>query len=82
MSKIAPNGGQGFELWSLVNKFTLAFAAKAVPGTPLLNDRASSLAAGSAARSSAKLRAVLYAGVPCALKLVAVALLAVTKLKD
>jgi len=27
MAVISPNGGQGFGLWTLVSKFTLAFAA-------------------------------------------------------
>ncbi len=80
MAKVSPNGGQGFGLWSLVNKFTLAFAAVLL--LPLLER--SGFVAGSVELPEQALNTltVLYAGVPCALKLVAIALLASTKLED
>lgn len=79
MSYISPNGGQGFGLWSLVSKFTLAFAAIAL--LPLLEGQG--FAAGT--NNSAEvltLLTVLYALVPSVLKLVAIALLAMTNLED
>lgn len=79
MSYISPNGGQGFGLWSLVSKFTLAFAAIAL--LPLLEGQG--FAAGT--NDSAEvltLLTVLYALVPSVLKLVAIALLAMTNLED
>ncbi len=80
MSRIAPNGGQGFGLWSLVSKFTLAFAAVVL--LPLLDW--SGFVAGAAQMPASALTTltVLYALVPSILKLVAIALLAVTKLED
>ena len=79
MSHIAPNGGQGFGLWSLVSKFTLAFAAVFL--LPLLESTGFD-AGGSNSEGALTMLSVLYAGVPTALKLVAIALLAVTKLED
>jgi len=79
MSYISPNGGQGFGLWSLVSKFTLAFAAIAL--LPLLEGQG--FAAGT--NNSAEvltLLTVLYALVPSVLKLVAIALLTMTNLED
>lgn len=79
MATVSPNGGQGFGLWSLVSKFTLAFAAAAL--LPVLE--ASGFRAGEG-NSDAALSTLtyLYALVPCALKLVAVALLAATTLEE
>lgn len=80
MSIIAPNGGQGFGLWSLVSKFTLAFAAVVL--LPLLEG--AGFRSGSATQPTEAIETlvVLYALVPSALKLVAIALLAATKLED
>ncbi|MGR3434580.1 MAG: MFS transporter [Shimia sp.] len=80
MAAISPNGGQGFGLWSLVSKFALAFAAIAL--LPLLE--ASGFEAGSATNppEALVLLTILYALVPCALKLLAIALLWTTDLKD
>ena len=80
MSVISPNGGQGFGLWSLVNKFTLAFAAVLL--LPLLEN--AGFVSGSADLPTEALNrlTVLYAGVPCALKLVAIAMLAAITLED
>ncbi|MEL6550540.1 MAG: MFS transporter [Pseudomonadota bacterium] len=78
MAAISPNGGQGFGLWSLVQKFTLAFAAIAL--LPLLE--ASGFEAGSATQPSEALTllTILYALVPCGLKVIAIAILARTDL--
>jgi len=80
MAAISPNGGQGFGLWSLVSKFTLAFAAVLL--LPLLET--AGFAAGAAAQPDAALAMLttLYALVPSLLKLVAIGLLAMTKLED
>jgi len=80
MAVISPNGGQGFGLWSLVNKFTLAFAAALL--LPLLE--ASGFRAGDPDVPAAALTmlTVLYALVPSVLKLVAIALLAFTQLEE
>ena len=77
METIAPNASEGFALWGFVSKFTLAFAAIAL--LPLLE--ASGFVSG-AANSNAALTTLtlLYAGVPCALKLVAIGLLIATPL--
>ncbi len=79
MGQVSPNGGQGFGLWSLVNKLTLAFAAVVL--LPLL-ELAGFRAGSDNPASALTLLTVLYAGVPCALKLVAIALLVATKLED
>jgi GPH family glycoside/pentoside/hexuronide:cation symporter len=79
MAKVAPTAGQAFGLWSLVTKFTLAFAAVAL--LPLLEARG--FVTGTANPPEAlALLTVLYALLPCALKLVAVALLAATKIEE
>lgn len=79
MARVAPEAGQAFGLWSLVNKFTLAVAAVVL--LPALE--------GSGFRPGAEndaaalwMLTVLYALVPCALKLVAIALLATTPLDE
>lgn len=81
MAQISPSAAEGFGLWSFVSKLTLAFAA--VTLLPLL-ERAG-FQSGSASDSPQEallLLALLYAGVPCALKVVAIALLAVTDLSE
>ena len=80
MSVIAPNGGQGFGLWSLVSKFTLAFAAVVL--LPLLEGAGFQSGGSSQPEAAIGTLVVLYALVPSALKLVAIALLAATKLED
>ncbi|MBK1634318.1 MFS transporter [Rhodovulum adriaticum] len=78
MAQIAPNAGQAFGLWSFVSKFTLAFAA--VTLLPLLE--AAGFRAGAENDASALVMlGVLYALVPCALKLMGIALLAAVPLK-
>lgn len=76
MQVIAPTGADGFGLWSFVNKATLALAAIAL--FPILD------AAGFEPGEQNTLDALwsltlLYAGLPLALKLVALALLARTR---
>lgn len=79
MSVISPNGGQGFGLWSLVSKFTLAFAAVFL--LPLLEWHGF-VVGGDNTPSVLMLLTALYALVPSVLKLVAIGLLAMTKLED
>jgi GPH family glycoside/pentoside/hexuronide:cation symporter len=79
MARIAPDAGQAFGLWSFVSKFTLAFAA--VTLLPLLD--ASGFTAGTDNPEAAlSTLTILYALVPCALKCVAIAILAATPLKE
>ena len=79
MATVSPNGGQGFGLWSLVSKFTLAFAAAAL--LPILE--VNGFRAGDVNSEQALTTLTyLYALVPCALKLIAVALLAATSLEE
>ncbi|MEX5727681.1 GPH family glycoside/pentoside/hexuronide:cation symporter [Rhodovulum iodosum] len=77
MAQIAPNAGQAFGLWSFVSKFTLAFAA--VTLLPLL-DLAGFSAGADNPQTALTMLSVLYALVPCALKLIAIALFAATPL--
>ena len=80
MAAISPNGGQGFGLWAMVNKFTLAFAAASM--LPLLDW--SGFQAGNTAQPALAMTMLmlLYAVVPSFLKLLAIALLAAIKLED
>ena len=80
MSVIAPNGGQGFGLWSLVSKFTLAFAAVVL--LPLLEAAGFQSGNPSQPQEAVVTLVALYALVPSVLKLVAIALLVATKLED
>jgi GPH family glycoside/pentoside/hexuronide:cation symporter len=79
MAVIAPNAAQAFGLWSFVSKFTLAFAA--VTLLPLLQSAGFASGAENPAEALILLSA-LYALVPCALKLIAIALLAATRLPE
>jgi GPH family glycoside/pentoside/hexuronide:cation symporter len=80
LSVISPNGGQGFGLWNLVNKFTLAFAAVLL--LPLLERSGFQAGATALPAKAITMLTVLYALVPSLLKLVAIGLLLVTKLED
>lgn len=80
MAEVSPNGGQGFGLWSLVNKFTLAFAAVLL--LPLLENAGFVSGATDVPQDALNRLTVLYAGVPCVLKLVAIAMLATITLED
>lgn len=80
MAQISPSASEGFGLWSFVSKLTLAFAAVAL--LPML-ERAGFQSGGAENPAEAlELLTVLYAAVPCALKLIAIALLAMTDLKE
>ncbi|MCF7699291.1 MFS transporter [Loktanella sp. M215] len=79
MAVVSPNGGQGFGLWSLVNKLTLAFAAAVL--LPLL-EQAGFVSGSDSPAGALTLLTWLYAGVPCGLKLLAIALLSATTLED
>ena len=80
MAHVSPNGGQGFGLWSLVSKFTLAFAAAVL--LPIL--QLAGFSSGTADNPAFALSTLtlLYALVPCILKLVAIGLLAATPLEE
>ena len=80
MAAISPNGGQGFGLWNLVNKFTLAFAAVVL--LPLLERSGFQAGAADLPAEAITMLTVLYALVPSLLKLVAIGLLIATKLED
>ncbi len=73
MAEIAPEAGQGFGLWSFASKLTLAFAAAIL--LPLL-ESAGFTTGGANPESALRTLTVLYALVPCVLKLAAIALLA------
>ena len=70
---------RGFGLWSFASKFTLAFAAAVL--LPLL-DRAGFTSAGPNPETALATLGALYALLPCALKLVAAALLAATPIRE
>ncbi|MBD0866534.1 MAG: MFS transporter, partial [Rhodobacteraceae bacterium] len=79
MAELSPLATEGFGLWSFATKFTLAFAAVAL--LPLLE--LSGFAAGPENDPPAlAMLTLLYAGVPCALKLLAILLVATTKLEE
>lgn len=80
MAVVSPNGGAGFGLWGLMNKFTLAFAA--VTLLPLLEFAGFTAGAADQPATALTMLTVLYALVPSILKLLAIALLAVTRLED
>lgn len=66
LAVISPNGGQGFGLWSFVNKFALAFAA--VTLLPLLEWNGFQAGRVEQTSDSLVLLSALYAGVPSLLK--------------
>ncbi|EEB83799.1 MFS transporter [Roseobacter sp. GAI101] len=80
MAKIAPSAAEGFGLWSLVSKFTLAFAA--VTLLPILH--AAGFDSGALVTPPEALTTLvwLYAGLPCVLKSAAVALLVGANLQE
>ena len=77
MAKIAPNAAEGFGLWALVSKLSLAFAAVVL--LPML-ERAGFTSGGDNTEASLWLLTLLYAAVPCGLKCLAIALLATTQM--
>ncbi|MEN8891448.1 MFS transporter [Planktotalea arctica] len=79
MAKIAPNAAEGFGLWAFVSKLSLAFAAVLL--LPML-ERSGFTSGGVNSDASLWLLTLLYAGVPCALKVLAIGLLSTTKLEE
>lgn len=79
MARIAPSASEGFGLWSFVSKFTLAFAAAIL--LPAL-DAAGFRAGPDNPENALVLLTLLYAAVPCALKVLAIILLARTDIKE
>ncbi|MEW9919852.1 MFS transporter [Marimonas sp. MJW-29] len=73
MAKISPSAAEGFGLWSFVSKFTLALAAVAL--LPLLESAGLETGSQESPPEAVRLLVLLYAGVPCVLKLIAIALL-------
>lgn len=73
MARIAPTAAEGFGLWSFVSKFTLALAAVAL--LPLLEGAGLQSAGAESPQAAVDLLVLLYAGVPCVLKLFAIVLL-------
>lgn len=80
MAVISPSAATGFGIWSFVNKFTLAFAAVLL--LPALEYVGFQSGSDTNSASALWLLSALYAGVPCALKIVAIGLLAITELKE
>ncbi len=79
MAVISPNAAEGFGLWSFVSKFTLALAAVSL--LPLL--QAGGFQPGQGNDLQALwLLSLLYGALPCALKLLAIALLARTPIDE
>ena len=79
MATIAPSAAEGFGLWSFVSKFTLALAAAIL--LPMLDGAGYvSGTGGQSPEQAIDLLRLLYAGVPCVLKLAAIFLLWRTKL--
>lgn len=80
MARISPSASEGFGLWSFVSKLTLAFAA--VTLLPMLESAGFQSGSPQNPPEALALLTLLYAAVPCALKLIAIALLALTDLKE
>lgn len=80
MGQISPNASEGFGLWSFVSKLTLAFAAVVL----LPSLQGVGFESGSLTNSSDALflLTLLYAAVPCVLKVLALGLLATTNLSE
>lgn len=79
LAVISPSGGAAFGLWAMVTKASLALAAVGL--LPLLELRGFAPGAENAASVLRDLT-LLYAGLPCVLKLVAIALLSTLKLEE
>ncbi len=80
MARISPSAAEGFGLWSFVSKLTLAFAA--VTLLPMLESAGFESGAAANPAGALTLLTLLYAAVPCGLKLIAIALLATTDLGE
>ena len=79
MAVVSPSGGQGFGLWTLVSKFTLAFAAVIL--FPLLEQVGFEAGASDVPAVALTMLTLLYAAIPSVLKLVAIGLLVTTDLE-
>ncbi len=79
MAAIAPDAAGGFGLWAFVTKATLAIAAITV--LPLLQAAGFSSGTDNTTQALAMLT-LLYAGLPCILKIAAMTLLAATPMKE
>ncbi|MDG1067922.1 MAG: MFS transporter [Sulfitobacter sp.] len=79
MAEISPSAAEGFGLWSFVSKFTLALAAAVL--LPALEGAGyAGGMQGPQPEEAVNLLRLLYAGVPCLLKLAAIVMLWRTKL--
>jgi GPH family glycoside/pentoside/hexuronide:cation symporter len=79
LARITPGAGAAFGLWSFVSKFSLAFAAVLL--LPLLEGRGF-VPGGDNPAEALALLTLLYAIFPCALKLGAIILLALTPVPE
>ncbi|MCY4306374.1 MAG: MFS transporter [Aestuariivita sp.] len=79
MSQISPTATEGFGLWSFVSKFTLAFAAVLLLPTLEYSGFQSGMINSE---FSLWLLSILYSGVPCVLKLLAIVILYSTKIEE
>ena len=73
MAQIAPSAAEGFGLWSFTSKFTLAFAA--ITLLPALQRVGFESGGAQNPTVAVDLLRLLYAGVPCVLKLAAIVVL-------
>jgi glycoside/pentoside/hexuronide:cation symporter, GPH family len=80
MARISPSAAEGFGLWSFVSKFTLAFAA--VTLLPALERAGFDSGSATNPPEALALLTLLYAALPCGLKVLAIALLATTDLTE
>ncbi len=80
LAKIAPSGGQGFGLWSFVNKSTLAFAAIIL--FPLLEVAGFDPTLESQPQQALTTLTIFYAALPLTLKLLAVCLLVLIRIDE
>ena len=80
MARISPSAAEGFGLWSFVSKFTLAFAAVAL--LPTLQFAGFQSGSQNNPETALTTLTILYAGVPCALKAIAMLLFAATNLEE
>ncbi len=80
MAQVSPSASEGFGLWSFVSKLTLAFAA--VTLLPLLENTGFQSGAADNPPEALAMLTLLYAAVPCALKVIAIILLSLTNLKE
>lgn len=78
MATVLPQGAAGFALWAFVSKATLAVAAITV--LPFLDWQG--FAGPDSPPEALRALGLSYALIPCVLKLLAIALLATTKLED